>query len=254
MASHKYELADRADTLYESGRDEELVQLARDSWPEAGGALPDGIAEVFRLARVVCVRMAEALPAGDPAAKALWTEVHLFEAHGLAAAVLAGETRNVAGFLLPRFFDLTKVGAFKEARLVLEDMERLANHGPQEGSDDSLHRPFPNVIRRLIAEKRAFSYFAEGRHLDAEQSYREALAFTRPGSRGSLKVRAGRALAAFMGSGRDVTALAELRKELSEVSDAARAAGHPDVVQWSAANLAKIDAGVVDSFVPYEMP
>ena len=78
MASNKYELADRADALYESGKDDELVQLARDSWPGAGETLPDGIAEVFRLARVVCVRMAEALPADDSAAKALWAEAHLF--------------------------------------------------------------------------------------------------------------------------------------------------------------------------------
>ena len=109
-------------------------------------------------------------------------------------------------------------------------------------------------MRRLVAEKRAYSFFAEGRYLDAERHYREALDFTEPGSRGSLKVRAGSALAAFMGSIRDAGATSALRGLLSEISSAATAEGYPDVVQWSAANLARIDAGAVDSFVPYEMP
>lgn len=256
MTTNPHAFADHVDQLYEAGKDDELIHLALDSWLKAGEPLRAGVAEACRLARVCCIRSADALPPGDQAAQALMSKAHLLEARTFVAAALTGESRVVALTLLPNFFRLIARGAFDQAREVLDDMERLVNDGPQclEGTDEQVGRPFPRVARRIIAERRAYSFYVEGRFNDAAAQYGVAQQFTKTNSRGALKVRGGQLLALFQASGRNAMALSELQRGLSTILDLARAQGFPDVVAWSASNLEKIQKSQLDSWVPFDNP
>ena len=248
MDSSRYDRAIQADHLYVTGQDSALVELARDLWPHGDDAVPSHIGDIFRLAKLACLRQATALPPGDPAAMALLADMHLFEAHSMTAAALDGDAHVIAGLLLPRFFALIKTGHFDMARLVLDDMARLV-------VDESEQLPWAAALRRLIAEKRGYSYFVEGRYQDSIACYSAAVAFIKPKAvRSLLKVRGGIALATFMDSARSPVDVDALRLELSEVAAAAEVEPAPDVVGWASENLKLIDANRLGEWVPFEAP
>ncbi len=238
---------DLADDLHAAGKNEELLALAKKLWPTSSSdPLPDGVAEVCRLARVAALRLRDSPPAGGPTSPEFSVEVDLWEAHGLTAAVLSHATHVVAGFLLPRFYTLCDMGAFSAAREVVDDMLRLV----APGSDQ---RPFERVVRRFCSEKRAYSYFLEGRFADALQCYHEALAHTTPGMRAALKVQGGLALTEFMASARGNENREKLRDTLQIVAADAQVGGFPDVAEWATRNLAQVDAGTADAPIPFEL-
>ena len=248
MTQDQYDVAIRADHLYVTGKDAELIELARSLWPRVDGPLPANVGDVFRLARLACIRQADARSSSDPDRKSLFADIDLFEAHGITAATLDGDAHVIAGFLLPRFFSLTKLGDFSKARLVLDDMARLVVDGSEQ-------LPYAKVLRRLIAEKRAYSFFAEGKYRDAIVCYRDALTFIPDEAvRSRLKVRGGIALTKFMASAKSQVDVEALRCELEEISSAATSAPAPDVAGWADENLQRIEGKRLSEWVPFEAP
>ncbi len=242
-----HELEELAGQLYAAGKNEELLALAKKSWPTNSAApLPDGVAELCRLAKLAAVRRWEAARGGGPGPEDARLQMVVWEAHGLTAAVLSDSTHVMAGLLLPRFFDLCGKGAFSAAREVLDDMLRLVH----DGSDQ---RPSAEYTRRLCSEKRAYSYFAEGRFSDAVTSYHEASAYTTQDPRAALKVEGGLALAEFMASDRRIDDVKKLRGTLEKVAAAANTGSFPDVAVCATRNLEKIVAGATGTLVPFEL-
>lgn len=241
------ELAITADRLYESGNDAEILALAQANWPTSiDDPLPEGVAEVCRFARLAYARKLDVVGFDDASAATYQAQRDLWEAHGLTAALLAGDQHVIAGFLLPRFFSVMRAGAFTEARTILDDMVRLID-------ESANHQPFARVLRRLTHEKRGFSYFVEGRYQEAVLSYEQALEYTTPDSRGNLKARGGRALARYMGSARTADDLTDLNEDLVTIRTTAEARAYPDVVGWSVANLRLVEGGQLDRWEPFEL-
>lgn len=119
---------------------------------------------------------------------------------------------------------------------------------------DPEQRPFAKVVQRIIAERKGYSFFTEGRYAEAIECYRNAITHTREGSRGRLKTGAGVALSSFMASNHDELHRSRLHTELTAVATEARSSEFPDVLAWATANLKKQDEGATDGWIAFEIP
>jgi hypothetical protein len=185
--------AHEAEKLFGAGgeaNDSELLARAAASWT----ATPDAdLAEVARFARIVAYR------AGDRIGAELW------QARAVAAAAGTGALRSLALSLQLHFFSALSTDAFDQAEAVLVEIERLS------GSDHE-GLPDPNLVARIVAERRALLSLKRADFSAAVKWYDIAIARCPEGSRGYFKVAGGRARAAWLGGGSSMAAANELER------------------------------------------
>lgn len=224
---------DQAWKLYEHGDFEALTALAQQAWAAGHEHPSPALAEVCRTMTIAMVA------ANDPH-RDLWS------ARALATAFRSGAASSFAAALLPHFFRQLETGDGAAARQVLDEMERVASiHDPSQ-------LPSAHMVRRIVAEKRAYSYARDGLLDKAATHYEAALAAAVEGgdTRGALKARGGLALC-FVESDPDTAA-----RELRGVEQHAAQHLYEDVQRTAAANLARIEASTHTRFTdlqPFEV-
>jgi hypothetical protein len=236
-------LCELADRLYEQGKDDALRELAQKVWPVGGMQPGPGVAEVCRLAEVVCVRLARECEKMEAKSVDYWAEADILRARSYTAACFGGDKHVISLLSQKHFFSLVDKQRFDLARSVLDAMELLVE-------DPSTRRPWARIVKRILAERRAYSYHVEGRYDDADKYYQVALPLA--GDRGRLKVRGGIAINNFMRAARDQTSREALRFGLVQLTIEAEDR-FPDVFRTAKENIMKVDDGAVDGFVPFDV-
>lgn len=223
-------LADLADEHYAYGEDQQLIELARNRWPSTQTTLPEGIAEVCRLARLSCLRMSELSSDGDHARLAWLNQADALEARAFCAAAISGNRKTVAGLMLPRVHELVNLKAFAEGHQVLDAMDYLLKA-------DARSSPVPLLFQRLIGIHRGYLYFLEKDYPNAARQYGETFKLAWENTRGPLVALANQALAVFMGSERLVGDVSRLRTVLENIRADALARTFMDVAESCKKNL-----------------
>jgi tetratricopeptide (TPR) repeat protein len=227
------DLALYAAELYELGKYDELFELA-ERLSEPSEELEPNRAEVFRFARVVSVRR------HDRVGTELWG------ARAWTAAMLTGSNNVAAALLLPHFFVLVELGAFQEARGVLDGLLSLIDDGAPSV------QPSATLLHRLYEEKAAFSFLAEGRYSDAEKCYERALIYAGTLRRAGLKIRGGLALVKYLSNPGSSEVARAIEREMRSIAGEAIEHGYVDVIGWATENVEIISQGKTEGWVPFE--
>jgi tetratricopeptide (TPR) repeat protein len=217
------DLRDQAWTHYERFEHAALIALVERAWNEHGGVPSAAIADCCRTAALSFTRMRQLGGMRD-----LWL------ARALSTAFLSSAPNAFAASLLPFFFRLMEEGDSEAARQVLSEISRLIR------PEDPSQLPPATMMKRLVAEKRAYILFVDGHFEQALQEYQVALASARDAGdrRGELKIRGGMALCrARLGQVEDSS------DELRQIEQAAARAGFRDVERAAQENLIAISHG-----------
>jgi hypothetical protein len=224
---------DQAWALYERQDYAALLTLAEETWADEHERPSPALAEVCRTVMISMVTTSD--PRRD-----LWS------ARALTTAFRSGAANSFAAGLLPHFFRQLAEGDGPAARQVLDEMERVASiHDPSQ-------LPSAHMVRRLVAEKRAYSFARDGLLDQAATHYEAAYAAAVEDgdTRGALKSRGGLANCLVES---DPEAAA---RELHAVEQGAAEHLYEDVRRTAADNVVRIEASAVTRFTdlqPFEV-
>lgn len=144
------------------------------------------------------------------------------------------------------------IDVIKPSRDAMSVLDELPPFGDGDGDGSRSAGPDPAMISRFHHEKRGFLLMLERRWDEALASYTRALDFVAADPRGDVKVRAGRALVAYLadleagGDGR------EAAEETARLVHVAKGIGAKDVEKAAEANVSAMRRGS-RALEPYEM-
>lgn len=151
-----YDLGRLAERYYAEGNTTEALALAEGNWSSA----PKGSSEVFRFAMLANIRLARsAEKSNSPDARKYWAASKVQRMRAFAMAVRDGDAHVAALLMQPDFNQLIEMGYHDDARAVLDTMSLLV--------DDSQKYPTPKLLRRILSERRAYSYLEEGKNSES---------------------------------------------------------------------------------------
>ena len=208
--------------IYETEGVEQLTGKMEKAWSKYRDKPSPSLADCCRFTALTMAR-----ETGEAGTRDLWLVRALGTAH------LAQAANPFAASLLPFFFRLCSINELSAAREVIDEIDRLADY------DDPTQFPNGDEMRRIVQEKRAYSYLLEARLDDALKWYQQALETAERCSddeRGALKIRGSIALCHYLG-GREE----QSRREMTKISASAMA--YPDVVKPATQNLAAMARG-----------
>lgn len=203
-------LAEQSGIFFAKSADKEMLAFAADNWPSDLSRLTGDHAEVARFARLAAYRSRP-------------SDVQIWQARAVAAGAVSGNLRSLALSMMTDFWVLTAQGRASEAREVLDVTEQVANASTMPGS------PTTDLVDRIVAERRAYSFRVEERWAEALSWYRKAAALAPAGSRDAAKVAGGAAVAHWLAGAANseaadtFAALVETASEWPDVRDAAEA-------------------------------
>lgn len=214
------DLRNHAWSLYSNDERAALAELVAKAWAEHSGVPTGALADVCRIAAISLIRSGDSEAPGD-----LWM------ARSQSTAFRAGASNTFAATLLPFFFRLTMAGRHAEARLVLDEIEALMD-------EERLDVHPVRMQRRLIHEKRGFSYWSEQRFAEALTSYELARDAAVDDERAHAKVRGAIALCHFA-----IGDQAWAVRETGDVAELAADRQFRDVERAARANLLAFSEG-----------
>lgn len=220
-------LVDEIDELYGQGEDQQVLAKAAGAWPERGTGYVPEHAEIARYARVSAWRFRR-------------DEADVWQQRAIEAALGSSNIASLSLSMQLYFYRAVDEERFADAHRVLDHMKQLAEL-PTEGE-----RPQPDLVQRILAERRAYALRSDERWEESIAWYQTALGLSPEGRRGRAKVQGGLELATWLAGGSDEEAAAAFEDLV------ARSVAWPDVHDAAAANLSAARQRDRSASVPFD--